>query len=152
MRVVARTDRVYDKIRESIWGTALQPGRRLQDNALAELLGTRRTPVREALRRLQAEGLIDRYSARGAVVAQVSIDDVENAYLVLEVLEALASRLAAERMSDAGATKPRHLPSQLRDAASAGALQQWTTADGPCHGPNRSVADNPTAAQGPSLT
>lgn len=151
-RGVDRTDRAYQQIRDAILTMALQPGQQLQENALAEWLGTSRTPVREALRRLQAEGLIDRFSARGAVVAQVSIDDVENAYLVLEVLEALASRLAAERMTDEGAARLRGLLGRMRDAATAGALDAWTKLDGEFHDAIRGVAANPKLSQVATIT
>jgi len=151
-RAIDRTDRAYQQIREAILTMALQPGQQLQENGLAEWLGTSRTPVREALRRLQAEGLIDRFSARGAVVAQVSIDDVENAYLVLEVLEALASRLAAERISDDGAARLRHLIGRMRDAAAAGALDTWTKVDGEFHDAIREYGANPKLSQVATIT
>src|SRR5688500_13982070 len=109
--------RAYQGIRGAILDLSLQPGQALQEVALASWLGTSRTPVREAIRRLQSEGLVEGSTSRGVVVAQVSVDDVANAYLVLELLEGLAGRLAAQRLTDEGAPGLRALMAQLQRAA-----------------------------------
>lgn len=137
----------YRQIREAILRMDLQPGQKLQEVALAEWLGTSRTPVREALRRLQTEGLIESYSARGLVVAEVSIEDIDNAYLVIEALEALSCRLAAQRLGDEGAAKIRALLIQMQEAASAAAVERWTKADHEYHDVIRDLSGNPKLQQ-----
>ncbi|MBI3974256.1 MAG: GntR family transcriptional regulator [Chloroflexi bacterium] len=139
--------RAYDGIREAILTMSFQPGQQLQEVALAHWLGTSRTPVREAIRRLQSEGLVESSSSRGVVVAQVSIDDVENAYLVIEVLEGLAGRLAAERLTDEGAIGLRRVLDELQHAAAAADLERWTQLDAELHDTIRAIAANPKLNQ-----
>jgi DNA-binding GntR family transcriptional regulator len=77
----------------------LKPRERLVEQELAERLGMSRTPIREALRRLEERGLVRILPHRGAVVADISPVDVENVYAVRCHLESLAARLAAERIT-----------------------------------------------------
>src|SRR5262245_21752528 len=137
-----RATRAYAEIREAILNLSLQPGQPLQEVALASWLGISRTPVREAIRRLQSEGLVESSPSRGVAVAQVSVEDVENAYLVLEVLEGLAGRLAAERLTDEGAAGLRRLMAQLQEAATAADLERWTQLDAEFHDRIRAIAAN----------
>jgi DNA-binding GntR family transcriptional regulator len=94
------SDDVYTALKEDILKWVLTPGTNLQEGQLAERFGVSRTPVREAIRRLAAEGLVTLIPQRGAVVAEVAIRDVYEAYDMREWLEPAACRLAAERMSD----------------------------------------------------
>jgi len=141
------TTSAYQQIRAAILRMEFQPGQKLQETALAEWLGTSRTPVREALRQLQGEGLIETSASRGVVVAEVSIDDIENAYLVLEVLEALASLLAAERLADADASRLRAILDDMNDPASTMTVDRWAGLDSDFHDTIRSIAANPKLAQ-----
>lgn len=95
-----RQEFVTDRIREAILRGYLRPGQRLDQNELAELLNVSRSPVREALRTLAAEGLVQMYPHRGAVVAELSPEEVEEIYFIRGVLEGLAARLAAPRMDE----------------------------------------------------
>lgn len=76
------------------------PGDRLQIGKLAKEIGLSLTPVREAFFELASEGLIDMHPHRGARVAEVSIADMTETYLLREALESLATRLAAEHAKD----------------------------------------------------
>jgi DNA-binding GntR family transcriptional regulator len=76
----------------------LKPRERLVEQELAERLQMSRTPIREALRRLEERGLVRILPHRGAIVAELSPVDVENIYAVRSHLESLAARLAAERI------------------------------------------------------
>ena len=95
-----RDEFVADRIREAILSGYLKPGQKLDQNEIAELLNVSRSPVREALRRLAAEGLVRMYPHRGAVVAELSPEELEEIYFIRGVLEGLAARLAAPRMDD----------------------------------------------------
>jgi DNA-binding GntR family transcriptional regulator len=134
--------RAYREIRKAIIDLDFQPGQQLQETFLAQWLGTSRTPVREALHRLQGEGLIEGLSSRGAVVAQVSVDDIENAYLVIEVVEGLASRLAAERRTADDAAALRACLDRLSAAAIAADLEGWASVDADLHETIRAIARN----------
>ena len=92
-------DAASDRIREMILGGQLAPGERLRQDVLASTLGVSTMPVREALRQLQAEGLVVFYPRRGAVVARLSVSEYEEIFRVREELEILACRWVAEDFS-----------------------------------------------------
>ena len=86
-------------IRQAILDGRLEPGSRLKEQELAEELGISRTPVREALLMLQAEGLIVTTPNRSAVVREHDADDLEDLYQLRAVLEGYAARQAAKRIT-----------------------------------------------------
>ena len=88
-------------IREAIVDGRLPPGQRLKEEELARELGISRTPVREALLILQAEGLVDAAPNRGAVVRSHDGDDLEDLYQLRALLEGYAARRAASNISEA---------------------------------------------------
>jgi DNA-binding GntR family transcriptional regulator len=94
------TDKIYQLLKENIVRHRLEPGARLLDQEIADSLNVSRTPVREALNRLGAEGLVDIVPRRGAFVVNLSDKDIKDVYEVREVLEILAIRLALPRMTD----------------------------------------------------
>lgn len=89
-------------------------GTRLRQEALAEEFGVSRTPVREALRQLQATGLVELLPNRGAVVRGPSAREIREAYEVRAELEGLAARLAAERISDRDVVRLREAQALFR--------------------------------------
>ncbi|MDI6893647.1 MAG: GntR family transcriptional regulator [Bacillota bacterium] len=91
-------DRAYQVLREAIISGQLAPGERLVEAKLAQEMGISRNPVREALRRLEHEGLARRHPRGGMAVAGVDLRDVAEVYAVRSVLEGLAARLAAGRL------------------------------------------------------
>ncbi|MGR2753425.1 GntR family transcriptional regulator [Agromyces arachidis] len=92
-------ERAYRSLRSEILDGALSPGTVLQEVEQSTRLGVSRTPVREALRRLVADGLVES-SGRGTVVTAVSHDDIVALYELREALEAKAAGLAARRRED----------------------------------------------------
>ncbi|ABO51474.1 transcriptional regulator, GntR family [Desulforamulus reducens MI-1] len=91
-------DKVYQQLRQAILDGHIKPGERLVERKLANLLGVSRTPVREALRMLELEGLVAHLPRVGVVVAQVSDMEVLEIYRIRAVLEGLAARMAAEKI------------------------------------------------------
>ena len=89
---------VYDHLRRDILANTYLPGEALPEEAVAARLKVSRAPVREAIRRLAAEGLATLIPRQGAVVRSLSPRDFLNAYQVREALETLAVRLAAPRL------------------------------------------------------
>ena len=89
-------------IRQAILDGRLNPGQRLKEEELARELGISRTPVREALLMLQAEGLVDATPNRGATVRAHTAHDLDDLYQLRALLEGYAARRAASRLSDAG--------------------------------------------------
>jgi DNA-binding GntR family transcriptional regulator len=94
-------------IREAIVAGRLKPGERLPEAELARELDISRTPIREALRQLQAEGLVDAPRNRGARVRVYTADDLDDMYQLRALLEGFASRRAALRITDDGLTELR---------------------------------------------
>jgi DNA-binding GntR family transcriptional regulator len=94
-------DKVAHILREAIFDGALQPSSWLRESELARQLGVSRTPVREALKRLAAEGLVDITARQGAMVSRMGVEDILEVYVVRENLEGLAARLAARHRSQA---------------------------------------------------
>lgn len=137
----------YRRIRDAILRMEFQPGQRLQEMDVAAWLGVSRTPVREAFRRLQAEGLLQSLATRGVVVPEVSIEEIDDAYRVIEMLEALASRQAAERLTEDGAKVLRALLGQMQAAAAATELERWAGIDVDLHAAIRTIAANPKLVQ-----
>lgn len=86
----------YDKLLAAIEEGGLPSGTRLRENELAEQLAISRTPVREALKRLELQGLVVHEPHHGAVVASLHYGQVAELYLLREVLEGTAARLAAQ--------------------------------------------------------
>jgi DNA-binding GntR family transcriptional regulator len=93
-------DVVYEVLRRSILDGELPPGHRLRSDVLANELKVSRTPVREALRKLETEGLVDA-SRSGLVVRQSSEEDLVEIFYLCEALEGMAARLAAENANRA---------------------------------------------------
>ncbi|WP_433803159.1 GntR family transcriptional regulator [Actinomycetospora sp. CA-084318] len=93
------SERAHLALREEILRGALPPGARLGEVELAERLGVSRTPVREALSRLAAEGLVEVLPHRGARVVSVSADDLDAIFDVRSALEPRATGRAASRVT-----------------------------------------------------
>lgn len=91
----------YDQIKSMVVGFALRPGDRLNESALSKDLGVSRTPLREALNRLVAEGLIDARPGEGFFCRRLDAEGVHDLYDLREVLEVAAVERACERASDA---------------------------------------------------
>ena len=91
---------VFNSIRGAIISGVLKPGERLMEVQLAEKMGVSRTPIREAIRKLELEGLVVMIARKGAYVADLSIKNITDVLEVRAVLEGLASGLAALRMTE----------------------------------------------------
>ncbi len=91
---------VFESLREAIMEGNLKPGERLMEVQLAEKLGVSRTPVREAIRKLELEGLIIMVPRKGAYVADVSLEDILDVLEIRQSLEGLAAKLASNRITD----------------------------------------------------
>ncbi len=122
LAIASVVDQVYVAIRDRITHGSLARGARIHQEELAEDLGVSRTPVREALRRLAAEGLVEMRTNRGARVADVGYADMQSAYEARLVIEPGAARLAASarlgaplaRMRTALTAQGRAIPSVRR--------------------------------------
>src|SRR5438876_12426443 len=110
---LTKTEAAYLALREGIEGGSLQPGARLRIDALKEELGMSATPVREALRMLQADGLVTHEPHRGMGVAQFSIEDTREVYRLRALLEPLATELAVGRADERARAEIRAVHARL---------------------------------------
>ncbi|MDJ0384567.1 GntR family transcriptional regulator [Streptomyces sp. G-G2] len=137
-------DQAYEELKGAVLANRLRPGDALSVPALAVQLGISRSPVREAVQRLIHDGLATHVPHRGAVVSTVDVDDVRQLYVVREVMEGLAARLATERLD---ATKVAELRALLEEhegvLASGEDEQRHIEMDMAYHRLIREVANNP---------
>ncbi len=113
IRRTALHDTLVSHLRDMIIEGDLSPGTRLHEGQLGEQLGVSRTPLREAIKYLASEGLVELVPSRGAVVKRFSAKDVHDMLTVLQTLEELAGKLACEAASDAGIAEVRALHDEM---------------------------------------
>src|ERR1700681_1982833 len=109
-------DRIHGGLRAAILSGELSPGTPVIEAELATRLGASRTPVREALRRLEAEGLLDSRGLRGSVVRALKADEVECVFEIREALESLAARRAARTLREPELRKLEQHVDSMRDS------------------------------------
>jgi len=107
---------IYGDLREAILAGQYRPGDQLVETALASQFGISRTPVREALRRLEQDGLIER-GTRGMQVSRRSPEQILEIYEVRVVLETAAARTAAQRRTDLDLVRLEQLHEAMRSAS-----------------------------------
>ncbi len=91
---------VYYKLRDNILNGVYEEGMLLQEIKISEEFGVSRTPVREALKQLELEGLILMIPNKGARVLSISTEDIKDIYEIRSLIEGMAARLAAEKITD----------------------------------------------------
>jgi DNA-binding GntR family transcriptional regulator len=116
--------RVYDRLRVEILEGELEPGTELAEVALSEQLGVSRGPIREAIGRLAAEGLVEVRPRRGAVVRSLSKEEFLELYQVREALERMAVQLAVPRLTE----------TQLKELAALNEVMDSSAAHDDVHG------------------
>lgn len=99
LRTRSRADVVFESLRDAIWTGRIVAGERVREEEIARHLGVSRTPVREALQRLQQRGLLI-VGSRGLIVSQLRSSQVLELYAMREILEGSAARLAAQHATD----------------------------------------------------
>lgn len=104
---------IFNTLRDAIIVGELRPGERLMEVQLAEKMGVSRTPVREAIRKLELEGLVAMLPRKGAHVAELSIKDMMDVLEVRASLDGLATALSASRITDAELKDLKHIYMQF---------------------------------------
>lgn len=129
-----RVTEAYGRLRDEIRANRLPPGFQATEPEIAERLGMSRTPVREALIRLEAEGLVELVPRRGARVLPISPEDMAEIYDLLTALEPLAARLVANRKPTAEELEPLIQAIEDMEAALENEdLDNWAEADDRFH-------------------
>ena len=127
-------DEAYEQIHRRILDNAWPPGHRALEQEVALALGMSRTPVREALMRLQNEGLVEVIPRHGMRVLPVSPNDMREIYQILTALECMAAELLAQRQPSGKELEPLVAATKAMDKAlKAGDLEAWAAADESFH-------------------
>lgn len=122
-------NQAYQELKRIILGRQIPPGEKLNEGELAKALGISRTPIREAINRLEKEGLVDIFPQRGAFVVQFSAKDVFELFLIRENLEGLAAYLSAERMDGKNLARLESCVQGFEDHFSAKDIERYSRED-----------------------
>jgi DNA-binding GntR family transcriptional regulator len=134
LRRTSLADRAYAALLDAIVGGELEPGRRLRDAELAARLGVSRTPVREALKRLEADGLVETERNASTRVAPVRPDRIADAFPVVASLHGLATRLGVPALSKADLERMERYDGERSEALRRGDVLAAIAADDRFHG------------------
>lgn len=138
---------VFEALREAILKGVLKPGERLMEIQLAEEMGVSRTPVREAIRKLELEGLVAMVPRKGAYVASLSMKDIIEVFEIRGALEGLAAELAAERITDEELEELERYLVRITESIEAGDLALVVAIDTDFHSQLYKASRNERLAQ-----
>ncbi len=150
VRILARSvlaDQVKERLLEEIFSGRYAPDSRIVETQVARELGTSQAPVREALRGLEALGVVEITPFRGARVRRPTRDELLEAYAVRSALEALGARLAVPRLTDANIDELTGHMDAMHDAADDGNAHRVAEADARFHARIIEIAANGTLAK-----
>ena len=126
-------DLVFNTLRQAILTGELKPGERLMEIHLADKLGVSRTPIREAIRKLELEGLVTMIPRRGAEVAQITEKSMSDVLEVRRTLDALCAELACDRISEEGLAALKDACGQFEQCVAGRDAQRMAQADVALH-------------------
>jgi len=126
-------DLVFNTLRQAILKGELKPGERLMEIQLAEKLGVSRTPIREAIRKLELEGLVLMIPRRGAEVAKISHKSLQDVLEVRGALEELATDLACQRIDEEQLAALHKAEDSFKKAVATGTEMEIAEADEAYH-------------------
>ncbi len=135
-------DVVFNTLRRAILRGELKPGERLMEIQLANKLGVSRTPIREAIRKLELEGLVLMIPRKGAEVAEITEKNLRDVLEVRCALEELAVQLACDRIDKNGVRELRAAAGRFRDMLGSDDITQIAEADEAFHDVIFKATDN----------
>lgn len=142
----SRVDSAYEWLLAEITGFRFRAGAQLSENKVASQLGISRTPVREALQRLEKEGLVKRSDNARFTVSQINSHEVNDACDLLEALDTYIFRKAASQLTDDDVAALQANVEQMTRSAKDGDRTSWAEADTSFHRLVNGVADNQLVA------
>ncbi len=137
---------LVDRLHTMIVEGTLPPGGKIPEKALCERFGVSRTPMREALKVLAADGLVSLAPNRGAWVSKMTVAELEEVFPIMGALEALSGELACERITDTQIEHIRNLHKEMLTHYRAGDLTGYFRANQKIHEAILEAADNATLA------
>lgn len=120
---------VFEELRTLILTGKIEPGTRMMEVELADEMGVSRTPIREAIRKLEEEGLVVIEPRKGAYVSEVSVPDIINILEVRENMDGLSSFLAAQRISVTGKERLEEASRKFNEAVENGDMDEMIKYD-----------------------
>ncbi len=114
--VASVADQIYNRLRESIINGRFPPGQRLVELEIAAQMGTSQGPVREALQRLERDGLVERRARSATFVTNISIDEMYELFSIRSVVESFAIRHAIRRITETQCDELQALMDEMHDA------------------------------------
>jgi DNA-binding GntR family transcriptional regulator len=136
-------EQVAQRLRQMLVEGRIAPGAKLNERELAELLNVSRTPLREGIKMLAAEGLVELLPNRGAIAVSLSEADVLNTFEVMAGLEAQAGELAAERITPAELAEVQAMQFEMMAAYTRGDLSAYYAINSRIHTAISAAAKNP---------
>ncbi|UOR13699.1 GntR family transcriptional regulator [Halobacillus amylolyticus] len=128
-----KTDKVFQYIYDGIKTAEFPPGKMLTERGIVKKLGVSRTPVREALRRLEKYGLVESEPHKGVKVISMTKDRIKHLYQVREVLEGLGARLLAENRDEEAISVLNNLLADAEEAVKVGDIDTLSTINSNFH-------------------
>jgi DNA-binding GntR family transcriptional regulator len=142
----SRVDTAYQWLLAEITGFRIRSGAPLSENRIAAQLNISRTPVREALQRLEKEGLVKRGDNARFAVSQLTMQEVNDTCDLLEVLDTYICRKASGQMSETDVALLKQSVDEMTRAAATGDQDSWSAADLAFHRTVNSIAGNQLVA------
>ena len=139
-------EQVAQRLRQMLVEGRIAPGAKLNERELAELLNVSRTPLREAIKMLAAEGLVELVPNRGAIAVSLSEADVLNTFEVMAGLEGLAGELAAQRITPAELAEIQAMQFEMMAAYTRRDLSAYYSLNSRIHNAINAAAKNPVLA------
>ena len=136
-------DVVFNTLREAILKGDLKPGERLMELQLASKLGVSRTPIREAIRMLEQEGLAVTTPRKGAEVAKMTLKDMEDVLKIRDALDELAVRIACQKISDEQLKQLEDMKELFEKSTQTGNVKKIAEADVTFHDVIYEATGNP---------
>jgi DNA-binding GntR family transcriptional regulator len=136
-------EQVAQRLRQMLVESRIAPGTKLNERELSEVLNVSRTPLREAIKRLAAEGLVELLPNRGAIAVDLSEADVLNTFEVMSGLEAQSGELAAQRITDAELAEIRAMHYEMLATYTRRDLPAYYRLNAAIHSAINAAAKNP---------
>ena len=136
-------EQVAQRLRQMLVENQIVPGAKLNERELAEVLQVSRTPLREAIKMLAAEGLVELLPNRGAIAVELTEADVLNTFEVMAGLEAMSGELAAQRITDAELAEVRAMHFEMLAAYTRRDLSGYYRLNSQIHRAINQAAKNP---------
>jgi DNA-binding GntR family transcriptional regulator len=136
-------EQVAQRLRQMLVENRIAPGAKLNERELADVLNVSRTPLREAIKMLAAEGLVELLPNRGAIAVSLSETDVLNTFEVMAGLEAMSGELAAQRITEAELAEIKAMQFEMMAAYTRRDLSNYYRINAQIHSAINAAAKNP---------